>query len=465
MDPSSRCFIAGNLFHCIPYAEGAAQATTGMVPDDADYTPDKLYLKDKNLLYLLNNPSADTLERSPSPQPTAPESEEGAMYYPKLVINLSNDLANDFQELRALLCRVFPGWKASDIEFKKLTGGITNMLLSVKCEGGEVSQVLIRVYGHGTNLIIDRHREFILHMNLNLLGLAPALYLRFKNGVIYGFLPGRSLDPSELSDPNLYPLIAQQLGNWHAQVDYKLIEQGVEKLRNYTVQLKRQQTTKSTSRRNSVHKKRFISNIYELLEDWISIVPINANLIKSFNTHLAQEVTEDNIREVIGEEFLWLQGELSRSPSPVVASHCDLLSGNIIVAEGYLKKFEGLPAIEDNPIKFIDYEYMLPAPRAFDIANHLAEWQGFDCDRLRVLEPSRDNAVLVDWCRGYMGTADADVDELIEEIATFYGLPGFYWGVWAMIQSEISNIDFNYAEYGEMRLQEYWDWKEGRQRK
>ena len=24
---------------------------------------------------------------------------------------------------------------------------------------------------------------------------------------------------------------------------------------------------------------------------------------------------------------------------------------------------------------------MLPAPRAFDIANHLAEWQGFNCDR------------------------------------------------------------------------------------
>jgi hypothetical protein len=39
------------------------------------------------------------------------------------------------------------------------------------------------------------------------------------------------------------------------------------------------------------------------------------------------------------------------------------------------------------------------------------------------------------------------------------GIPGFYWGVWALIQATISQIDFDYASYAELRLGEYWAWK------
>ncbi len=31
-------------------------------------------------------------------------------------------------------------------------------------------------------------------------------------------------------------------------------------------------------------------------------------------------------------------------------------------------------------MSFIDYEYATPSPAAFDIANHFAEWAGFECD-------------------------------------------------------------------------------------
>ena len=57
---------------------------------------------------------------------------------------------------------------------------------------GDAEPVLIRVYGHGTNLIIDRHREFISHLILNSIGLAPPVFARFKNGLVYGYLDGRS---------------------------------------------------------------------------------------------------------------------------------------------------------------------------------------------------------------------------------------------------------------------------------
>jgi len=39
------------------------------------------------------------------------------------------------------------------------------------------------------------------------------------------------------------------------------------------------------------------------------------------------------------------------------------------------------------------------------------------------------------------------------------GVPGFYWGIWALIQATISQIDFDYASYADLRLGEYWGWK------
>lgn len=45
----------------------------------------------------------------------------------------------------------------------------------------------------------------------------------------------------------------------------------------------------------------------------------------------------------------------------------------------------------------------------------------------------------------------------------FRGIPGLYWGIWALIQAQISEIDFDYASYAELRLKEYWDWKDSLQ--
>jgi ethanolamine kinase len=49
----------------------------------------------------------------------------------------------------------------------------------------------------------------------------------------------------------------------------------------------------------------------------------------------------------------------------------DLLSANVIrtnVVDG------------QQNVAFIDYEYAVTCPAAFDIANHFAEWGGYECD-------------------------------------------------------------------------------------
>ncbi|CAK7897912.1 hypothetical protein CAAN1_04S02102 [[Candida] anglica] len=434
-----------------------------------------------------------------------------SLYLPQYTVDLPSNLNNGFVQVKQLVSKVFPSISnVEDVSVKQLTGGITNMLLSCEHKSSGLT-VLMRVYGQGTNLIIDRHREFVSHLMLNSLSLAPPIYARFHNGLVYGFLPGRSLERLEMQDERLYPLIASQLGVWHGRVKSEEIESGVERLRRVTIKRKRLSLASSgtnsgpsspvigvvtgglgspgseevppvtiasssmpsatpTNNTNGTHnkskrKKKYIANVWELIEDWMNIVPIIPQLIESFQENLPTEagpITKENIREVLQREFRWLRNELTlNSKSPTVSCHCDLLSGNIIIPEGYLENSSGTsPAI--NPIQFIDYEYMLPAPRAFDIANHFAEWQGFECDRSAIPDPTPSNPVMVKWVQGYLNDPHASeyqVNEVIEEIAMFYGMPGFYWGVWAVIQSEISNIDFDYADYSKLRFQEYWDWK------
>lgn len=48
---------------------------------------------------------------------------------------------------------------------------------------------------------------------------------------------------------------------------------------------------------------------------------------------------------------------------------------------------------------------------------------------------------------------------LFDEVDRFRGIPGFFWGVWALIQAEISQIDFDFGLYAEIRLEEYWAWR------
>lgn len=121
-------------------------------------------------------------------------------------------------------------------------------------------------------------------------------------------------------------------------------------------------------------------------------------------------------------------------------------------------------------VTFIDYEYATPSPAAFDIANHFAEWGGFDCDFNVLPTRSQRRDFIAEYVRSYFdllpaasrGKAvdvEAEVEKVFKEVDIFRGVPGFYWGIWALIQATISTIDFDYASYAETRLGEYWAWK------
>ena len=390
-----------------------------------------------------------------------------AVYLPHYYVDLQTNLDRDYDQIRTLLTKIFPSWTL-EIAVTRLTGGITNMLL-LGHHAPTGLKLVMRVYGNGTNLIIDRNREFVTHLVLNSLRLAPPIHARFSNGLIYGFVPGRSLEPYELSRPAVFPFVAQQLGHWHLRINCEYIEDGVEKLRQYTARLKRQVPAPLSSPKRYKPRGRCgaqINNVWDLIKDWIRIVPPCQKLVDIIGANLNTHVDSGNVRVVLMREFRWLKNALKKATrSSEVVAHCDLLSGNIIVPADLDMRASvdvtHMPPVEANPVQFIDYEYMMPAPRAFDIANHFAEWQGLECNQALVPEPSASNDVMVAWCRSYLpdGALQQEIEALIHEIACYYGMPGFYWGIWAMIQSELSTIHFDFARYSEQRLREYWLWK------
>ena len=59
---------------------------------------------------------------------------------------------------------------------------------------------LVRVYGKGSGLVIDRNQEKLSMFVLHNLGLSPPLHCSFQNGLVYGYAPGTTLDQDTLYD-------------------------------------------------------------------------------------------------------------------------------------------------------------------------------------------------------------------------------------------------------------------------
>ncbi len=111
-------------------------------------------------------------------------------------------------------------------------------------------------------------------------------------------------------------------------------------------------------------------------------------------------------------------------------------------------------------IKFIDFEYACANYQAFDIANHFNEWAGFEADYSRY--PKKDQqyqfyqtylteynggTYIIDTC--FLTTlgspSEQELHTLYVQVNKFALVSHFYWGVWALVQGAISQIDFDFG--------------------
>jgi len=327
------------------------------------------------------------------------------------------------EQLYGVAIALVPKWSSltqHDISFSPLSGGITNKLFKGTSSTQKPNIVLFRVYGENTELIIDRGNEIITFRTLHSFRLGPRFYGTYHNGCVYGFVEGRELSAADMLLPAFSDKIAAKLALWHKNIVIKEFEKKptvFNAIQKYAAALPSTFTEKHCDNLEQLDK-------YEKL-----------------NLNIQNEIQFLN-------EFLKTYME----NSPVVYCHNDLLSGNIIY---YEKK---------DSITFVDYEYSCYNYRAFDIANHFCEYMGFEMDRQKFPSEQHQKVFLKKYLQEYYKgvkevITDEDVEKMFEELLCFLCMPHFYWGVWALAQSVLADIDFDYFGYAIERLTCYFELK------
>ncbi|KAH8316836.1 hypothetical protein KR074_011119 [Drosophila pseudoananassae] len=359
--------------------------------------------------------------------------------------------AHVIQGAKELLKVIRPSWDLSHVEFKSFTDGITNKLVgcfhkeidklndgnsglylpiktlgvlpgqgesTVIIEKEEFSNctassnvpvqysdnvVLVRIYGNKTDLLIDRKAETQNFLLLHTYGLAPSLYATFKNGLVYEYVPGTTLNTESVLGPEIWPLVARRMAEMHRKV-------------------------KKTGDMSTP-----LPMIWKKTQSFLDLVP------ERFSDADKHNRVKDTFLPIarLRKEFNKLYQYLEALDSPIVFSHNDLLLGNVI----YTKNL--------NTVNFIDYEYADYNFQAFDIGNHFAEMCGVDeVDYTRY--PKRD--FQLQWLRVYLEEylqrsqlKNKDVERLYIQVNQFALASHIFWTVWSLLQAEHSTIDFDYV--------------------
>ncbi|CAM9334996.1 unnamed protein product [Ectocarpus sp. 4 AP-2014] len=354
-------------------------------------------------------------------------------------------------------------YPTEDIVVTTIGGGITNLLFKLQGPPAEAA-ILVRIFGKDTDVLIDRERDNALFDELASINYAPPFHGRFSNGRIEGFLPARALEPQELSNRSpvdFVSLIAREMGRLHGLQVVNAGPPGE-------------------------------AEIWQVLPKWLQL----AKGLTFEDESKAAAIKALDL-DWICEEVEWLRQKLCREPdgadngasatsvssaaekranrflSEVVLCHNDLLSGNVLHANGW------------DRVQVIDFEYSGYNPRAFDIANHFCEHAGFDSN-FEKSYPTTDTqaAFLTAYVRAVatpesgtdmLGEADetaeegstdastesprSDEDSFVEALRTEvnrWALPShLWWSLWAVVQARYSPIEFDFVDYARLRLAGY----------
>ncbi|UYV76369.1 CHKA [Cordylochernes scorpioides] len=326
----------------------------------------------------------------------------------------------DLRDHAYSICRNYLSgtWKSissSDMVFKSITGGLSNLIYYCSLPEthtplvGEPKQALLRMYGQiheGQRDVI----ESVIFMMLSERKLGPQLYGIFPGGRLEEYIQARALTCEELRNPSISATIARKLAAVHS----------------LNVPIKKEPT-------------------------WL------------YDT-MTLSIAEKLVSHEFEDELQWLWSFLTQVKSPVVFCHNDLQEGNILMPEDRAK--------EDDQVVFIDFEYCSYNYRGFDLANHFLEfcydYQNKDYPYYSVhMEnyPSKEQQLI--FLRHYLSCSRVEGDDsedieqrILAEISCFTLASHFLWTLWAIHNATTSKIAFGYWEYGTDRLTEYFKHKE-----
>lgn len=359
---------------------------------------------------------------------------------------------------------------SKEVCFERCTEGLTNSL--IKCRNkltGEI--VLLRIYGADTKIFIDREAELETFLMLHFHDLAPPIYGRFKNGIIYGYVPGRSLSLDELAIPSIGRLIASKLAAWHS-IPAADVPSACKRVCIFS-KIRRLISDIPTSVFSNPNCKYSLNDLLRMIDELENDLAISkydkvfchsdllyANMVYQVDKHCISPLfrsscqsNNDELTRINSREEL--NGYIIADNQTNGDTECN----SFLSQHDFHTNLDNYPAVE-----FIDYEYGGWNYRAYDIANHFCEWTGFECDFS--LYPTRE--VRVSWLCHYQRELlyrsdengykidEKDIENaaklLCDEVDAFSRLPHLYWGIWSLLQFSLSRINFDFMTYSMRRL-------------
>jgi len=332
---------------------------------------------------------------------------------------------------------------------RALSGGISN-LSYVVCDAMGAGSLVVKLYGKGSELLVDRAWELQVLEELGRRRLAPRVLFARADARAEEFLhDARALDePADMAEESVCCAIASKLAQLHA-IPFGAFASRKAALRDAT----QPQPV-----------------LWRTVRKWLDVA-------EAFDATVRDDFDLNLIRRRFDVLAACLQDEVDAARSATCASlaaalgalhgivlcHNDLLSGNVM-------RFEHSP-----DVVLIDFEYSDWNPAGFDIANHFCEHCGFELtpDYAR-LYPSR--AVQQRFMESYLlsrGGALSDAaarvvrDDalwpMLERALFLYACASdLWWGSWAVLQSRCSAIDFDYRAYAKIRLHASWSFHAAR---
>ncbi|KAL5725307.1 ethanolamine kinase [Ranunculus cassubicifolius] len=340
----------------------------------------------------------------------AEESRENIPSSP-IVIDISLPFPQLNPKITSLCKELFKKWSELDdsrFSVETVSGGITNLLLkvSVREEGGTEALITVRLFGPNTEFVIDRERELMAIGHLSDAGFGAKLLASFGNGMVQSFINARTLSPEDMRKPKLAADIARQLRRFH-EVEIPGCKEP------------------------------------QLWKDMSKFLEKASGL--KFDDTQKQSKYETISFEELHDAVSQLKDLTDRLNAPVIFAHNDLLSGNLMLND------------DEDKLYFIDFEYGSYSYRGYDIANHFNEYAGFDCDY--TMYP--DKEAQYHFFKHYlqpdtpMEVSEQDLKNLYVETNSYRLASHLYWALWALIQANVSSIDFDYLSYFFLRYEEY----------
>ena len=316
--------------------------------------------------------------------------------------------AENLQNLlfQKIISKIRPSWELSTTKFHTFQDGITNKMYGIwheeNCDSIKNSKdgIVLRINGNGTENFIDRNKEIESWKILEDAGAAPKLFCVFGNGLCMQFVKGSTLTIDSIRDKTVSSKIAEHMAKCH-----------------------------------SLDSENSVPGCYFFPEKFLKGA-------KQFPGKYTKEFLVNGYQKF--KETLSLKSEVNKKLS---FCHNDLLLGNVLYDS------------ETGIVNFIDYEYAHMNFAGFDIANHFCEYTGLDVLDYEKYYPDLEHRK--EFCKKYLVSrlekdevSEEMVNELVSDCEIMAISSHYFWGCWALMQADISDIDFDYLNYAVQRFDE-----------